>query len=114
MRSMKLAAVAVAAQAAIFAASPASAGPVIYQYTGNNFTSVFAPGYTTSDKITGTITLSRALPDSLTTLTDETARSRAIPSAMASTLSSVRAATAETRPSLSSRRTRAEISRIGL
>jgi hypothetical protein len=73
MRSMKLAAVAVAAQAAIFAASPASAGPVIYQYTGNNFTSVFAPGYTTSDKITGTITLSSALPDSLTTLTDETA-----------------------------------------
>lgn len=73
MRLTKFAAAAVIAQAAIFAAFPANAAQTIYDYTGNNFTSVFAPGYTTSDKITGTITLSSALPDSLSTLTDETA-----------------------------------------
>lgn len=73
MRSINLAAAAVIVQAAIFAAPPASAGPVVYKYTGNDFTTVFASGYTTADKITGTITLSSALPDSLTTLTDETA-----------------------------------------
>jgi hypothetical protein len=67
---MKLAAAAVIAQAALFAVSPASA-QVVYKYTGNNFTNVFAPGYTTSDKITGTLTLSSALPDSLSILTNE-------------------------------------------
>jgi hypothetical protein len=72
MSLMKLSAVALMAQAAMFAAAPANAS-VVLTYTGNNFTSVFAPGYTTSDKITGTLTLSSALPDSLTTLTDETA-----------------------------------------
>jgi hypothetical protein len=70
MRPMKLAAAAVIAQAALFAVSPASA-QVVYKYTGNNFTNVFAPGYTTSDKITGTLTLSSALPDSLSILTNE-------------------------------------------
>jgi len=70
MRLMKLAAAILFAQTAVFTASSANA-VVIYSYTGNNFTSVFAPGYTTSDKITGTLTLSSALPDSLTSLTDE-------------------------------------------
>lgn len=73
MRLIKFAAAAVIAQVAMFGASSANAAQVIYGYTGNNFTSVFASGYTTSDKITGTITLSSALPDSLTILTDETA-----------------------------------------
>lgn len=68
----KLSAALVTACAAMLAGAPASAA-VVYQYTGNNFTSVFAPGYTTSDKITGTLTLSSALPASLNTLTDETA-----------------------------------------
>ena len=72
MRLMKFAAAAVIAQAAIFAASSANA-QLVYSYTGNDFTSVFAPGYTTSDKITGTLTLSSALPDSLATLTNEAA-----------------------------------------
>jgi hypothetical protein len=72
MRPMKFAAAAIA-QAAMFAASPASAAQVIYDYTGNNFTSVFSSGYTTSDKIIGTLTLSAALPASLSILTDETA-----------------------------------------
>lgn len=66
MRLMKLASVLVAT----FAASPAGAS-VVYTYTGNNFTSVFSSGYTTSDSITGTLTLSSALPSSLTTLTNE-------------------------------------------
>ncbi len=68
----KLPAVLVTACAAILAAAPARAA-VVYNYNGNDFTSVFAPGYTTSDKITGTLTLSSALPASLSTLTDETA-----------------------------------------
>lgn len=59
-------------QGAIFAAAPAKAD-VIYTYTGNNFTDVFTAGYTTSDKITGTLTLSSALPSSLSTLTNESA-----------------------------------------
>lgn len=72
MRLPRFAATAILAQAAMFASSPANA-QVVYTYTGNDFQSVFAQGYTTSDKITGTLTLSSALPDSLTTLTDETA-----------------------------------------
>jgi hypothetical protein len=72
MRLMKLAAAVGIVQAVLFAASPASA-QAVYVYTGNNFTNVFAPGYTTSNKITGTLTLSSALPSSLTTLTNEVA-----------------------------------------
>lgn len=72
MRLLRFAATAMIAQAAMFASSSANA-QVVYTYTGNDFQSVFAPGYTTSDKITGTLTLSSALPDSLTTLTDESA-----------------------------------------
>lgn len=72
MRLMKFTAAAVIAQAAIFTATSASA-QIVYTYSGNDFTSVYAPGYTTSDKITGTLTLSSALPSSLTTLTNEAA-----------------------------------------
>lgn len=72
MRLMKIAAAAGFALAALFAGSAASA-QAVYVYTGNNFTNVFAPGYTTSDKITGTLTLSSTLPSSLTTLTNEVA-----------------------------------------
>lgn len=72
MRLIRLAAAALFAQAALIATSSANA-QAVYTYTGNDFQSVLAPGYSTSDKITGTLTLSSALPDSLTTLTDETA-----------------------------------------
>lgn len=71
MNSVKVAA-ALLIQVAALTASAASA-QTVYNYTGNNFTSVFAPGYTTSDKITGTLTLSGPLPDSLSILTNETA-----------------------------------------
>lgn len=71
MRLMQSIAVAAIAQAALFASS--ASAQVIYTYTGNDFASVFAPGYTTSDKITGTLTLSSALPDLLTPLTNEAA-----------------------------------------
>ena len=72
MRLLRFAATVVIAQAALLASSSANA-QVVYTYTGNDFQSVFAPGYTTSDSMTGTLTLSSALPNSLTTLTDETA-----------------------------------------
>ena len=60
------------AQGVVFAAGSAEAN-VIYTYTGNDFTHVsgLVPGYTTSDKITGTLTLSSALPGGLAILTNE-------------------------------------------
>jgi hypothetical protein len=72
MRLVRFAAATLITQAAVFTASSAGAA-VVYSYTGNNFTNVFAPGYTTSDKITGTLTLSSALPASLSILTNEAA-----------------------------------------
>ena len=72
MRSMKLGAFVVTALVEVLGASAADAAQGIYDYTGNNFTSVFTSGYTFSDKITGTITFSSPLASSLTTLTDET------------------------------------------
>ena len=60
------------AQGLAFATASAEAD-VIYTYTGNDFTHVsgLVPGYTTSDKITGTLTLSSALPGGLAILTNE-------------------------------------------
>ena len=67
MNATKLGAICGAAILGFVLSTSIAHADVTYTYTGNDFTNIAGP-YTTSESISGTVTLSSALPDNQVTL----------------------------------------------